>query len=61
MRTRSRNKTKAAADVLSDLAKLADGKPGLPESAPAPLEDGKPGLPEATTLVEGKPGLAANG
>jgi hypothetical protein len=58
------NKTKwkrghsgAAADVLSDLAKLADGKPGLPE-APIP-DDGKPGLPDPDSAApaDGKPGL----
>ncbi len=52
-----RDHSRAAADVLSDLAKLADGKPGLPEATT--LADGKPGLPEPdpTTPEDGKPGL----
>lgn len=55
--TRKRDNAKAAADVLSDLAKLADDKPGLPETTT--LADGKPGLPEpdTTTLEDGKTGL----
>ena len=54
---KKRDHSGAAADVLSDLAKLADGKPGLPE-APIP-DDGKPSLPEPDpiTPADGKPGL----
>ena len=41
--TRSRNKTKAAADVLSDLATPIPegGKPGLPDPDPITAADGK--------------------
>lgn len=41
-----RDHSRAAVDVVSDLAPLADGKPGLPEPDPATPTEGKPGLPE---------------